>query len=105
MNQPYRSIDELPEHLRNTLPKYGITHKLWSGILMFCCSFPYCLVMSEDPRFMLRHAQEHGIRPTPDQPAESKSDETVIHQGETLVISPEVSSIASENSDEERNIN
>lgn len=100
MNQPYRSIEEVPEHLRKSLAEYGVTHKLWSGVLMFCCSFPYCLVMSEDARFLLRHAQEHGIRPTPEEETGGVEAEDTIFEGQILVV-PGVSSSAS-NSEEER---
>lgn len=97
MNQPFRTIEDVPERLRESLESYGVTHKQWSGILIFCCSFPYCLVMSEDPRFMLRHVGEHGMVPEPSKPREA---EETIFQGQTLVI-PEVS-ISDEVSTEER---
>lgn len=98
MNQPIRSYEELPEDLRKRIESYGLTHKLWSGVLIISCSFPHCLVESDNPHFMVRHAQEHGIYPTPEEPAESKPD-SVIYQGETLIV--EASSSVSEN--EERN--
>lgn len=100
MKQPLRNYNELPEALRKRIESYGITNKLWSGVLILSCSFPFCLVESEDPNFMIRHAQEHGIHPTlEEEPAESKPED-VIHQGETLIV--EASSSVSENK-EERN--
>lgn len=98
MRQPIRNYNELPEALRKRIESYGLTNKLWSGVLIISCSYPYCLVESEDPNFMIRHAQDHGIHPTLDEPAESKPED-VIHQGETLIV--EASSSVSEN--EERN--
>lgn len=100
MNKPIRSYEELPEDLRKRIESYGLTNKLWSGVLIISCSFPYCLVESDNAHFMIRHAQEHGICPTPEEPAESKPD-SVIHQGETLIVG--ASSSVSESLEDERN--
>lgn len=65
MQQPktYRSLDELPQEIRKKVDALGIQTKVWSGLLMFCCPFPYCMTDSENVHFLLRHAAEHGIYP------------------------------------------
>lgn len=62
-NTVYRSLDEVPDHIRKRMERLHVTTKTWCGLLFFCCPFPYCLTESENALFLLQHAAEHGIYP------------------------------------------
>ena len=66
MIHKYRSLEEVPEHLRKMAERFGLTTHHWCGILFFDCSYPHCATQNEDIHFMIRHAQEHGIFPAED---------------------------------------
>ncbi len=59
----YKSLDEVPDDIRKRLDSLRIQTKVWSGLLMFCCPYPFCMTDSENVQFLLRHAVEHGIYP------------------------------------------
>lgn len=98
---PIRNFDEFPEHLRKRITSYGITHKQWSGVLILSCGYPYCLVESEDPYFMIRHSQEHGIHPETEPEPAAAPDEEILFEGEKQHIP--ATPIGNAETDEERN--
>lgn len=68
MKKLFRTWGEVPTDIQKLVESYWLTTHEWSGILFFDCGWRDCKAQNEDYLHMIRHAQDHGIFPAPEEP-------------------------------------